>query len=98
MDLLKPGKGLSLCEWKGRARYYSLDIDGEIIENIAWYYPDPTAAFEAIKNYPAFYAFKLEGCYVDGEKVRPQPGEFYGGWITKDVVGPFKGEQGTMFW
>jgi uncharacterized protein (DUF427 family) len=98
MELLMPKKGNSFCEWKGQARYYDLNTGGQIIEDVAWSYPDPTQAFREIKDYLAFYAFKVDACYVDDERVTPQPGKFYGGWITKDVVGPFKGERNTMLW
>ena len=67
-------------------------------ERAAWEYPAPTTPFSAIKDHLAFYAGPMDGCYVDDEKVIPQPGGFYGGWITGDIVGPFKGEPGTMSW
>jgi len=88
----------SYCEWKGRAEYYSVVMDNKRAEKAAWSYPDPTAPFLAIKNHFAFYAGLMDACYVDGEHVMPQPGGFYGGWITKDIVGPFKGEPGTLGW
>jgi hypothetical protein len=66
--------------------------------NVAWSYPEPTSSFTAIKDSIAFYAGPMDACYVNGEKVIPQPGGFYGGWITSDVVGPFKGEKGTWGW
>jgi uncharacterized protein (DUF427 family) len=95
--------GTSFCEWKGTASYYNLRI-GQLVEpKAAWYYPEPSKAFQAIKHHVAFYAsrmkwFEGDGCFVDGERVVPQPGEFYGGWITSDVVGPFKGEPGSRGW
>lgn len=98
MEYLIPTGGGSFCEWKGRASYYSVEINNRRVENAAWYYPNPTASFAAIKNYVAFYAQKMDACYVDGELVTPQPGNFYGGWITSDIVGPFKGEPGTQGW
>lgn len=98
MVYLTPGSGSSWCEWKGPARYYTLTIGPKQAKNVAWYYPHPTPHFTAIKNYVAFYAAPMDACLVDGEKVRPQPGQFYGGWITHDIVGPFKGEPGTMGW
>lgn len=98
MAYLFAGIGRSLCEWKGNARYYSLRVGDKQVENAAWYYPNPTPAFIRIKEYVAFYPDPMDVCYVDGEKVVPQPGRFYGGWITSDIVGPFKGEAGTSGW
>ena len=90
--------GNSFCEWKGLAHYYSLDVKGKIVKKVAWYYPKPIPEFAAIMNYVAFYPAPMDACLVNGEKVRPQPGGFYGGWITNNIVGPFKGEAGSMFW
>jgi uncharacterized protein (DUF427 family) len=82
------------CEWKGPARYWSLDD----IEDAAWSYPDPTPRFVAIAGHLAFYAQRVDECWVDDERVQPNPGNFYGGWITSNVVGPFKGAAGTLGW
>lgn len=98
MQYLLPDDGRSFCEWKGEARYYSVVVGNKRIERVAWTYPKPTASFASLKDHIAFYAAPMDACLVDGEKVRPQPGNFYGGWITKDIVGPFKGEPGTMGW
>lgn len=98
MQCLIPAGGQSWCEWKGQAAYYSVVVGERRAENVAWYYPDPTPSFLPIKNYVAFYPRPMDRCLVDGEVVVPQPGGFYGGWITSDVVGPFKGEPGTMGW
>ena len=98
MAYLSPAAGSSLCEWKGAARYYNLEVNGRRVERVAWSYPDPTPSFAAIKDHIAFYAAPMDACLVDGERARPQPGEFYGGWITGDIVGPFKGEPGTRGW
>ena len=97
-EFLKSARGSSYCEWKGGAKYYTVEVNGKRAENAGWYYGSPTPAFQPIKNYVAFYAGKMDQCTVDGETVTPQPGGFYGGWITSDVVGPFKGEPGTMGW
>ena len=86
------------CEFKGRGGYYHLNLDGKIIENVAWYYENPSPAFAAIKNHLAFYANKLDECYVGDERVIAQAGNFYGGWITRKITGPFKGEPGTWGW
>ncbi|MGI0493842.1 DUF427 domain-containing protein [Alkalinema pantanalense CENA528] len=95
---LLPSARTTFCEWKGQGSYYTLTIENVQHPDIAWYYSDPTPAFAAIKNYVAFYAAPMDACYVDGEKVTPQPGGFYGGWITQDIVGPFKGEPGSWGW
>lgn len=96
-DCLQPDSGSSFCEWKGRASYFSVCVGEHCVTHAAWRYPQPFAAFTAIRNYLAFYPDRLE-CYVDGERVRAQAGGFYGGWITGDIVGPFKGEPGTSAW
>jgi uncharacterized protein (DUF427 family) len=97
IDLLVPGSGLSRCEWKGQARYWSLVLSDHRLENMAWSYPDPLPGFEAIREYLSFYPARVE-CYVDGVRVLPQPGGFYGGWVTPDLTGPFKGESGSESW
>ena len=88
----------SFCEWKGMASYYDIDCHGSTFSHVAWTYHRPAAAFAELKDHVAFYAHVMDACYVGEEKVVPQPGNFYGGWITSDVVGPFKGEPGTMGW
>jgi len=98
MSYLVRAPGRSFCEWKGRAAYYTVVVEGRKAERAAWYYPDPRSGFQSIRDHVAFYAGLMDACYVDGERVRPQPGGFYGGWITSDVVGPFKGEPGTAGW
>jgi hypothetical protein len=88
----------SFCEWKGRAGYYTVSVGDRQASSAAWFYPNPTPAFAAIKDYVAFYPSRMDACYLDGEKVQAQEGDFYGGWITKDIVGPFKGGLGTWGW
>ncbi|GAP99220.1 DUF427 domain-containing protein [Leptolyngbya sp. NIES-2104] len=95
---LIPSNRSTFCEWKGQGSYYSVKVGEKIAVDVAWYYSSPTPNFQAIENYVAFYAAPMDACYVDGEKVIPQPGQFYGGWITSDVVGPFKGETGSWGW
>lgn len=95
--LLEAAVGTSWCEWKGEARYWTLAVAGRRLERVAWSYPAPQSGFAAIREHVAFYASRLD-CFVAGEPVRPQPGAFYGGWITAEVVGPFKGEPGTSGW
>ncbi|MDF9801215.1 uncharacterized protein (DUF427 family) [Catalinimonas alkaloidigena] len=97
-DFLKPDSHSSFCEFKGMAKYYSLEVNGKKVEHAGWYYPEPTERFASLKDYVAFYPSKMDACYVADEKVQPQEGDFYGGWITKDIVGPFKGGQGTWGW
>ncbi len=98
MQYFSPAAGASWCEWKGPAKYYTLTVGDHREEAVAWYYPNPTPDFMALRNYVALYAGRMDACYVDGERVIPQPGGFYGGWITSNIVGPFKGEPGTMGW
>ncbi len=98
MDLLHESQHGSFCEWKGQATYYSLKLGNRTIENAAWCYKRPTRRFGAIAGHLAFYPSKMDRCFVDGERVVSQEGDFYGGWITKDIVGPFKGGQGTRGW
>ncbi|MEM7577050.1 MAG: DUF427 domain-containing protein [Planctomycetota bacterium] len=97
----RPNPRSSFCEWKGQASY--IDIlnlpDGQPnIVAAGWTYPNPVPAFAAISGHLAFYPSKFDACYVDDEQVQAQPGDFYGGWITSDLVGPFKGSPGTMGW
>ncbi|MBA3533556.1 MAG: DUF427 domain-containing protein [Ardenticatenales bacterium] len=96
--VLRPTPHTTFCEWKGRANYYTVVVGNKEAVNAAWYYPEPTADFEAIANYVALYPHLMESCLVDGEPVSRQAGSFYGGWITSDIVGPFKGEPGTLGW
>ena len=98
MEHLIVTRGTSVCEWKGVARYYSVRVGEHAAEAAAWAYPAPGPGFAAIRSHLAFYAQKMDRCLVDGQTARPQPGGFYGGWVTDDVVGPFKGEPGTMWW
>jgi uncharacterized protein (DUF427 family) len=96
-ELFVAGAGESFCEWKGPARYWSLVDGGRRLPNVAWSYPQPLAGAEALANCVALYPAALE-CTVGGAKVTPQPGGFYGGWITPELVGPFKGEPGSSAW
>lgn len=98
MDALRPADRRSWCEWKGKARYYTVRVGDREAEDAAWAYPTPTTAFAAIKDHVAFYAGPMDRCLVAGEEAQPQPGNFYGGWVTGDIVGPFKGEPGTSNW
>ena len=98
MNLLKKNKRNSLCEWKGTADYVDLHLGKIKILSIGWFYKSPKREFQDIKNYISFYASKADKCIVNGELVKKQEGEFYGGWITKNLTGPFKGAKGTSFW
>ena len=95
--LFEPAAGTSMCEWKGPARYWSL-VDGERrLDRVAWSYPAPFDGAQLLADCVALYPSQLD-CRVDGAAVTPQPGRFYGGWITPELVGPFKGERGSEAW
>ena len=98
MGLLEPAEGASFCEWKGRAVYWDAVVEGQRRPRVAWSYPEPTPGFEPIRDHLAFYLPALDEGWVDGERARPQPGNFYGGWVTPDLAGPFKGEAGSAGW
>jgi len=91
-----PRRGV--CEWKGLYQYYDLTIGDQLIPGAVWRYIQTTPGFESINGFFGFLARSMDACYVDDEQVTPQPGGFYGGWITSDIVGPFKGEPGTWGW
>lgn len=88
----------TFCEWKGQARYFAVSGGAQTQHDAAWSYAEPTPEFAEIKDYVAFYPSRMDRCLIDGKQVRSQPGDFYGGWITDDIVGPFKGDPGTMGW
>ena len=98
LDLLEPAGHRSFCEWKGVATYWSVASGGTSRANAAWSYPSPTRRYEVLADYLAFYPASMDACFVGDERVRPQPGKFYGGWITSNLVGPFKGEPGSEGW
>jgi uncharacterized protein (DUF427 family) len=96
--VLVPSSAAStVCEWKGRATYWDVVLPEGVLEAAVWSYESPTAPFAALAGAVTGYPALLE-CLVDGERARPQEGRFYGGWITSDVVGPFKGGPGTLGW
>ncbi|MDP9122727.1 MAG: DUF427 domain-containing protein [Acidobacteriota bacterium] len=101
-DVLMEHLSLSLrrswCEWKTLASYYDVEVGGRRAADAAWYYPEPALPYKEIRNYIAFYPSAMESCTVDGEPVLSQEGDFYGGWITHEIVGPFKGGMGTGGW
>jgi uncharacterized protein (DUF427 family) len=98
MEYLTPSTRNSWCEWKGQAAYYNVSVGDKRVDNAAWYYRRPDPSFGSLKRYVAFYPSLMDACYVDGERVQAQAGDFYGGWITSDIVGPFKGAPGTSWW
>ncbi len=95
---IEPAAGSSTCEWKGRARYLDLAGGGLRAPRAGWSYPHPTSAFAAIAGHIAVYPAAVQRCTVDGEVVVPQPGTFYGGWVTSAIRGPFKGIPGSEGW
>ena len=98
LNHLERAPGQSWCEFKGHASYWSLDVDGQRSASAAWSYPAPSSAFRQIAGFFAFYASRVDECWVGDERVKPQQGDFYGGWITSRVAGPFKGSPGTRGW
>jgi uncharacterized protein (DUF427 family) len=97
-ELLVPSRRRTFCEFKGRANYWHIQKNKRISTDAAWSYAHPTPAFSCIKDHFAFYPSRVHECYVDGERVEAQPGDFYGGWITSEIKGPFKGDPGTDHW
>lgn len=100
VGVLRPaGSGGSVCEFKGRAAYLDLVVDGRgAARGAAWSYAAPWAPYEALRDFVAFYPSRVDACFLDEERVQAQPGDFYGGWISADLVGPFKGAPGTLGW
>jgi uncharacterized protein (DUF427 family) len=102
--LSRSARRSSFCEFKGSATYWNLDIPEQNVHaaDVAWSYESPTRSYAALTGYLAFYASRLASvgaeCWVEEELVQPQPGDFYGGWITSDLRGPFKGAPGTLGW
>ncbi len=98
MDRLEASPHHSVCEWKGDASYYRYTRGDRTIENVAWFYPDPKPGFEASRDHLAFYGGRVDEAWVGDERATPQPGRFYGGWVTSRIVGPIKGEPGSHGW
>ncbi len=98
MGRLRPAGGGSFCEWKGKARYWDVLAGPAPLLQIGWSYPDPTFGYAALQDHIAFYAGPFDACTVGEEQVTPQPGGFYGGWITAAIAGPFKGVPGSQYW
>ena len=97
-DLLITTPKQSFCEWKGAAEYYTVKVGLQVADNAAWAYPKPAKRFAPIKDYVSFYASKMHACFVGDDRVQSQDGDFYGGWITSEIEGPFKGGPGTWGW
>lgn len=98
LELLEQTGHSSFCEWKGVAQYWSLRLGATWRANAAWSYPSPTRRYRLLAGYLAFYPAKMDACFVGDERARPQPGKYYGGWITSNTLGPFKGEAGSEGW
>ncbi|MDQ2762084.1 MAG: DUF427 domain-containing protein [Pseudomonadota bacterium] len=96
--VLRSAEGSSFCEWKGIARYWDVVVGDIVLPRIGWSYATPTAPFAAVRDHVAFYAGPFDRCTVENDLVTPQPGGFYGGWITPRVTGPFKGIPGSWGW
>jgi uncharacterized protein (DUF427 family) len=86
------------CEWKGTASYVHAEAGGKRAQRVAWFYPEPKEGFERLRDHLAFYPRRVDAAYLDDEQVTPQPGAYYGGWITEEIEGPFKGEPGSEGW
>ncbi|ROQ40765.1 uncharacterized protein (DUF427 family) [Frondihabitans sp. PhB188] len=95
---LQPAPGRSLCEFKGQAAYLDVVAGGVVAPRAGWFYREPWPGFEMLRDTVAVYPGAMESCDVDGERVAAQEGDFYGGWITSRIVGPFKGAPGTLGW
>jgi uncharacterized protein (DUF427 family) len=98
VGVLERAPGSSWCEWKGAATYWDVVVDGQRVRAAGWSYEDPSPGYEHLRGAVAFYPGKVDRALVDDEAVRPQPGDFYGGWITGEIAGPFKGGPGTLGW
>ncbi|GAC1475615.1 MAG: DUF427 domain-containing protein [Candidatus Dormibacteraceae bacterium] len=98
LELLKPAKRATWCEWKGQASYFDIAAEHQTSSLAAWSYAEPALAYRALKDHVAFYPGRVDACFIDDERVTAQPGDFYGGWITVDIVGPFKGAAWTAGW
>jgi uncharacterized protein (DUF427 family) len=98
MERLQPTRGTTFCEWKGTASYYDIVADDRISPRAVWTYHRPDRRYAELRDYLAFYPSRVDACYVGDELVAAQEGDFYGGWITAEIVGPFKGGAGTFGW
>jgi uncharacterized protein (DUF427 family) len=95
---LIPSRGTTFCEWKGQAAYFDVQAGDKTAHHAAWSYPSPSASFSALAGHVSFYAGAMDACFVGAERVIPQPGDFYGGWVTANLQGCIKGTPGTEHW
>lgn len=98
LNLLRFNAHKSYCEWKGEAEYVDMLTGSGLVKNAGWFYRNPNKRYPELRETMSFYASRLEKCYVGNELVKPQEGDFYGGWITSNIKGPFKGGPGTFGW
>ena len=98
MDLLVPVGRTSFCEWKGTASYFDVEAGDRVEAAAAWTYRNPPPPFAALRGFVSLYPGRMDACFLDDERVDAQPGDFYGGWITHEITGPFKGGPGTRGW
>jgi uncharacterized protein (DUF427 family) len=98
LELVHDAEGSSVCEWKGRASYHDVVVGARVAPQAAWSYAQPWGVYAVLTDHLAFYPGRLDGCWLGGERVRPQEGGFYGGWVTDAIVGPWKGRPGTEGW
>lgn len=98
MDHMEPSTRTSFCEWKGLASYWSVRVESRLAKDSAWSYPRPDPGYEAITDYLGFYPRRMDACWVGEDRVSPQPGLYYGGWVTPELTGPFKGAPGSEAW
>jgi uncharacterized protein (DUF427 family) len=98
LEYLRPGRRRTWCEFKGEAAYYDLVVGDKVVFDAAWYYPSPAPGYEDLRDHIAFYPARVDAAFVDDEQVQAQEGDFYGGWITSEIEGPFKGGPGTAGW
>ena len=96
--VLVPAPGRTLCEWKGSASYLDVVAGDRVEPAAAWTYRRPVPAYAALRDFVSVYPGRMDACHLDDERVQAQPGDFYGGWVTADLVGPFKGAPGTLGW
>ena len=98
MHYLTPNREISFCAYKGKSSFFNLVVGSDTVTDVGWTYAKPTSKYVELIGYIAFFAGKGCDCYVDDELAIPQPSEFFGGWVTSDIVGPFKGGEGTWEW
>ena len=97
-EQLEPSPHRTFCEWKGVAHYWNARSGERLVQDVAWSYPQPAAGFESLRDHLAFFPARVDACWLGDHRVTPQPGDFYGGWITPNILGPFKGDPGTEGW